>query len=71
MPDSQTALQTQKRIGDSKEYLAGMLRAVRLTMTGSTLATARLKPDEEVRPVLDAKPMPKFYEVIGRCPEFS
>ena len=24
----------------------------------------QLKPDEEVRPLLDAKPTPKFYEVI-------
>lgn len=33
-------------------------------MKWSTLATASLKPDEEMRPVLDAKPTPKFYEVI-------
>ena len=63
MPDSQTALPgTQKRIGDSKEYLVGMLREADYDVVD--FGDSQLKPDAEVRPVLDAKPTPKFYDVI-------
>ena len=62
MPDSQTALPgTQKRIGDSK-CLVGMLREADYEVVD--FGDSQLKPDEEVRPLLDAKPTPKFYEVI-------
>ena len=63
MPDSQTALPgRQKRIGDSKEYLVAMLREADYDVVD--FGDSQLKPDEEVRPLLDAKPTPKFYEVI-------
>ena len=63
MPDPQTALPgTQKRISDSKEYLVGMLREADYDVVD--FGDSQLKPDEEVRPLLDAKPTPKFYEVI-------
>ena len=63
MPDPQTALPgTQKRISDSKEYLVGMLREADYDVVD--FGDRQLKPDEEVRPLLDAKPTPKFYEVI-------
>jgi len=63
MPDPQTALPgTQKRISDSKEYLVGMLREADYDVVDS--GVSQLKQDEEVRPLLDAKPTPKFYEVI-------
>ena len=53
MPDSQTALPgTQKRIGDSK-YLVGMLREADYEVVD--FGDSQLKPDEEMRPVLDAQ----------------
>lgn len=63
MPDPQTVLPgTQKRIGDSKEYLVGTLREADYEVVD--FGDSQLKPDEEVRPLLDANPTPKFYEVI-------
>ena len=71
MPDSRTVLpRTPKRIGvaadhggfESKEYLVGMLREAHYEVVD--FGDSQLKPDEEVRPLLDAKPTPKFYEVI-------
>jgi hypothetical protein len=63
MPDPQTVLPgTQKRISDSKEYLVGMLREADYDVVD--FGVSQLKQDEEVRPLLDAKPTPKFYEVI-------
>ena len=56
MPDPQTALPgTQKRIGDSK-YLVGMLREADCEV--ADVGDSQLKPDEEMGPVLGAKPSP-------------
>ena len=45
-----------------KEYLVGMLREADYEVVD--FGDSQLKPDEEMRPVLDAKPTPKFYEAI-------